>query len=283
MKQWRRLPSLPLQLFIITVLPLTALLLLITFGSLGLHQRAMRNMVGERDERATRAAAAAITEQINHRQSAIRSVALQAANAVGPEHALADASYLLPDFEGGIALFSGDGMLQAASNAPEIWQARAMSERLNTFSPESAGDEAYFLPPFIDPVSSEELTLIAATVDGLTAVGAFSPTSLARREVGRLMDELRQEVGCRRNRIVGFGLPQVFIAFAVLFIGIIANSRRVGQQMENRHCRGNACSLQAQEIDNRCVERQQFPVDQLQRRNRGKQLGDRCRVEAHLQ
>ena len=28
-KRWRRIPSLPLQLFIITVLPLTALLLLI--------------------------------------------------------------------------------------------------------------------------------------------------------------------------------------------------------------------------------------------------------------
>lgn len=107
-KRWRRIPSLPLQLFIITVLPLTALLLLIAFGSLGLHQRAMRTMVGERDERAARAAAAAITEQINHRLSAVRGVALQAANAAtGPEHALADAAYLLPDFEGGVGPFFG--------------------------------------------------------------------------------------------------------------------------------------------------------------------------------
>lgn len=180
-KRWRRIPSLPLQLFIITVLPLTALLLLIAFGSLGLHQRAMRTMVGERDERATRAAAAAITEQINHRLSAIRSVALQAANgANGPDHALADAAYLLPDFEGGIALFGADGTLVAASNGPEIWLARTVPERLRTTRGAFNEHDAFFLPPFVDPVQGEELVLVAAVAGDITAVGAFSPAALAR-------------------------------------------------------------------------------------------------------
>ena len=180
-RRWRRIPSLPLQLFIITVLPLTALLLLIAFGSLGLHQRAMRTMVGERDERATRAAAAAITEQINHRLSAIRSVALQAANGVnGPDHALADAAYLLPDFAGGIALFAADGTLVAASNGPEIWLARTVPERLRTIPGVTAAQDAFFLPAFVDPVQGEELVLVAATAGDITAVGAFSPAALAR-------------------------------------------------------------------------------------------------------
>ena len=180
-KRWRRIPSLPLQLFIITVLPLTALLLLIAFGSLGLHQRAMRTMVGERDERATRAAAAAITEQINHRLSAIRSVALQAANGVnGPDHALADAAYLLPDFAGGIALFAADGSLIASSNGPEIWLARTVPERLRTIPGVTAAQDAFFLPAFVDPVQGEELVLVAAAAGDITAVGAFSPAALAR-------------------------------------------------------------------------------------------------------
>ena len=180
-KRWRRIPSLPLQLFIITVLPLTALLLLIAFGSLGLHQRAMRTMVGERDERATRAAAAAITEQINHRLSAIRSVALQAANGTnGPDHALADAAYLLPDFAGGIALFAADGSLIASSNGPEIWLARTVPERLRTIPGVTAAQDAFFLPAFVDPVQGEELVLVAATAGDITAVGAFSPAALAR-------------------------------------------------------------------------------------------------------
>ncbi len=181
LKRWRSIPSLPLQLFIITVLPLTALLLLIAFGSLGLHQRAMRTMVGERDERATRAAAAAITEQIHHRQSAVRSVALQAANAVGPEHALADAAFLLPDFEGGVALFTTDGDLLAASNGLEIWQARPSPTRPRAFSANPSAGEAYFLPPFTDPHSGEELALVAATAGDFTAVGAFSPAAMVRR------------------------------------------------------------------------------------------------------
>jgi len=190
MKRWR---SLPLQLFIITVLPLTALLLAIAFGSLGLHQRAMRAMVGERDGRATRAAAAAITEQIHHRQSAIRGVALQAANmTTDPEHALADASYLLPDFEGGIALLTTDGDLLAASNGLEVWQARTVSERLRDFPANPSTDTAYFLPPFFDPIRGEELMLVVATADEYTAVGAFSPSSLARRALAGIFGSSEQ-------------------------------------------------------------------------------------------
>ena len=40
------------QLFAVTVLPLTLLLLVIAFGSVSMHQRDMRGLVGERDERA---------------------------------------------------------------------------------------------------------------------------------------------------------------------------------------------------------------------------------------
>ncbi len=173
-RRWRRIPSLPLQLFIITVLPLTALLLLITFGSLGLHQRAMRTMVGERDERATRAAAAAITEQINHRLSAILSVALQAANgANGPDHALADAAYLLPDFEGGIALFAADGSLIASSNGPENWLVRTTPERLRTIPGVTAAQGAFFLSNFVDPVQGEEMVLVAAAAGDIRLLALF--------------------------------------------------------------------------------------------------------------
>lgn len=180
MKRWRSIPSLPLQLFIITILPLSALLLAIAFGSLGLHQRAMRTMVGERDERATRAAAAAISEQINHRQSAIRSIALQSANSDGPEHALEDSSYLLSDFEGGIALFSAEDELLTASNSSDFWQTVVL-ESVQDSSLNANSEESFFLSPVTDPESGEMLALVAATAESVTAVGAFSPASLTRR------------------------------------------------------------------------------------------------------
>ena len=59
--------SLTLQLFAFVILPLTALLIAVAIGSLYLHVQAMRDLVGERDERAARAAAAALDEQLAHR------------------------------------------------------------------------------------------------------------------------------------------------------------------------------------------------------------------------
>jgi hypothetical protein len=47
--RWR---GLNLQFFALIFLPLTGILFFITFGSLNLHQDAMRTLVGERDERA---------------------------------------------------------------------------------------------------------------------------------------------------------------------------------------------------------------------------------------
>lgn len=170
----------PLQLFVLTVLPLTALLLVIAFGSVSLHQRAMRAMVGERDERATRAAAAAITEQLSHRRAAIRSLALQAAAANDPQHALADAAFMAPDFEGGMALFAANGALLVAAGGAEIWQAAGTASLLATISGENEPAETQFIFPFTDPGSGEELMLVWATAGEFTAVGAFSPANLVR-------------------------------------------------------------------------------------------------------
>ncbi|HID54452.1 MAG TPA: HAMP domain-containing protein [Anaerolineae bacterium] len=173
--RWR---GLPLQLFVFTVLPLTVLLLVIAFGSLFLHQRAMRRLVGERDERATRAAASAITEQLNHRSAAMRSLALRASDTQDGEHVLADVVFLLPDFSGGIALFDADGRLQATSNATPTWELTAAPDLITAIPPETV----QFSSPFTDPLTGEEMILtIARAPDGMTAVGAFYPAVLAQK------------------------------------------------------------------------------------------------------
>jgi signal transduction histidine kinase len=177
----KRLRSLPLQLFVLIVLPLTALLLLIAFGSLYLHQEAMRTLVGERDERAARAAATAITEQLNHRQSAIYSLALHAMNASDPAHALADVAFLFPDFEGGMALYSADNTFLSATNHNEIWGTQTFVEHLDSLPQENDAHDIWFLPVFSDALSAEVLLPVAATTDHFIAVGAFSPANLARR------------------------------------------------------------------------------------------------------
>ena len=179
-KRWR---GFPLQLFVFIILPLTVLLMGIAFGSLALHQRAMRTLVGERDERATRATATAITEQINHRAAAVHSLALQAAATGNPEHTLTDATSFLPDFEGGLAIFNTDGTLLAATNDVDSWEGREVILRLADASlAYDLRTEARFVPTFTDPDTGEEIMLVAATMpDGLMVVGAFSPANMARR------------------------------------------------------------------------------------------------------
>lgn len=180
LRHWR---GLPLQLFALTVLPLAVLLVIVAFGSLALHQQAMRMLVGERDERATRAAAAAITEQLNHRASAIRSLALRATDNNDLDHVLADAAFILPDFEGGLALFNVSGVLLASSNAPDVWRSRFVEQSLaETINKNASENEPQFLNTFADPDSGEDVMLVMVTTpDNLVVIGAFYPASLARR------------------------------------------------------------------------------------------------------
>lgn len=180
LKRWR---GFPLQLFVFIILPLTVLFVAIAFGSLALHQRAMRALVGERDERATRAAATAITEQLNHRAATVRSLALHATATGDPTGTLNDATAFLPDFEGGLAFFDADGELLAATNSADIWQDRDVIRRMS--DPDLPYDpryEAQFIPAFTDPGSGEEIIIVTTkTPDGVTTMGAFSPANMARR------------------------------------------------------------------------------------------------------
>lgn len=176
MHRWR---GLPIQLFILTILPLTLLLLVIAFGSLLLHQQSMRQLVGERDERATRAAASAISEQLKHRAAAVRSLALRAADLGSPEHVLTDALFLLPDFDGGIAFYDAANALLASSNASATWEVTVVPQQLATR--QAPSNTALFSGPFIDPGSGREMILVTSTTpEGITAAGAFSPASLAQ-------------------------------------------------------------------------------------------------------
>jgi signal transduction histidine kinase len=173
--RWR---GLPIQLLILTILPLTLLLLGIAFGSLFLHQRSMRQLVGERDERATRAAASAIAEQLKHREAATRSLALRAADLENPQHVIDDALFLSPDFEGGIALYDAGANLLASSKKTITWEPSLIQRQLAAST--TLPDTAQFSGPFTDPTSGQEMVLVTATTpQGITAAGAFSPASLA--------------------------------------------------------------------------------------------------------
>lgn len=169
------------QLLIYTILPLTLLLAGVAYGGLRLHQRAMRQMVGERDERAVRAAAAALEEQLQGRAAVVESLALHT-SIVEPVQALADMSAFGDDFTG-LALFDSEGGMLAADD-PAWWQQPAVGAALRAIGGDAT---ARFSPTFTDPATGQATLLIVAASEGRRAAGAIAPAALARDVIGRVV------------------------------------------------------------------------------------------------
>jgi len=120
-----RLPpaGLVLQLFVIILLPLTLLLVGITFGSITIHQRAMRTLVGERDVRAVRIAASALSAQLENRVQELTSIELllSADSSQGVTTNLSTIAYLMPAFDSGVAVFDPQGKLLSVRGDELFW------------------------------------------------------------------------------------------------------------------------------------------------------------------
>lgn len=170
---WR---GLTVQLLAITVLPLTVLLLLIAFGSVSLHQRDMRALVGERDERAVQAAAAALASELHHRAANISQlVALaefsEAASSIQTTEDLA------ADFDGGLAYLDSDGRLITSTPAKGLWS--GITQNISLASSSDQGP--VFSSSFLDPNSKKHFVIVSQALPArnLIVAGAFSPETLA--------------------------------------------------------------------------------------------------------
>ncbi|MBP1608454.1 MAG: multi-sensor signal transduction histidine kinase [Acidobacteria bacterium] len=180
---WR---GLILQLFLVTVLPLTLLVIAFTFGSLVLHQRAMRSLVGERDQLAVRTAAGALTEQVRQRVNAVRllSVNAQGVNTDDLNDLLSSIDFLQPDFDYGLAFFSNDGVLETATGDPALWE-RPLAALVPDYETLLARNESAIVVPgtFAYSQTGDRLVLILAADPNRQriTVGAFSAATLAQR------------------------------------------------------------------------------------------------------
>ncbi len=183
---WR---GLPLQLFAVTVLPLTLLLLIIAFGSVSLHQRDMRALVGERDERAVQSAAAALESELHHRMATISNLAFMVGLSENfTLEKLPSTNDSTNDFDGGLAILDSDGILIAGTNPPlgaprnGLWNwVEANQKRLPLASSLDPGP--VISSPFLDPNSKRTFVIISAysSEREMIAAGAFSPETLATR------------------------------------------------------------------------------------------------------
>jgi two-component system sensor histidine kinase UhpB len=150
----------------------------------------MRQMVGERDERATRAAASAMSEQLSRRGAAIQSLATHAKH-VNPAVALADMASFRIDFVG-MALFGEDGSILAADDE-EWWQQMLPlvqpAVRARQFRSDSLAATSDFLPVFVDPFTGQFRVIVLASEPGgaITAAGVFDPTDITRDALSQVV------------------------------------------------------------------------------------------------
>jgi hypothetical protein len=134
--------------------------------------------VGERDERAVQAAAAAMASELHHRAANISNLVALAeiSNDTTFNHVTKD---LITDFDGGLAYLALDGSLITSTGSVELW----MSLDQNPVSIASApAAEPVFSSPFLDPGSNRLFVIVSQIIPSqdMIVAGAFSPEILAR-------------------------------------------------------------------------------------------------------
>jgi signal transduction histidine kinase len=181
-----------LQLLGVIILPLAVLVLVFALGSAWLHQRAMREMVGERDALAVRAAAGALSTEIHHRIAAIRGLALRAGDSETiSRETLASYDFLAPDFDLGLAVFSFEGeLLIGSAENGLVWGALASQTDFTNFIQRSteSGEISEWMYKDVPAV----LVSVSSPDKGLVVVGGISAEALAGHIVTNVLPGERE-------------------------------------------------------------------------------------------
>ena len=183
--KWR---GFTLQLFLITVLPLTALLLVVAFGSQRLHHEAMRSLVGDRDLRTVRAASSSLEREISHLASTIQILSRSLSDKSDLSSLILRPEEISSTFDGGIALYSIDGRLIRSSTTLIDWQT-IPAQIPDTFKTALENNPQPTFSTLISQAgNSNSYIFIAALTDQKEVlVGAFSPDRMIQNAIGSLV------------------------------------------------------------------------------------------------
>ena len=181
------LPGVPwrgftLQIFLTIVVPLVIILVGIVIASQSLHHDAMRQLVGDRDLRAVRAATNSLTHAINDRATELEALSYQvsATAAASADAATLDRMAGIYGFDGGLALFDGQGKLLAHSTGavPEILDYSRLSAAA-VLPVNSAGQVRMAQP--VKSADGRWMSLaLSQPSPSIRLAGAFTPAAIAR-------------------------------------------------------------------------------------------------------
>lgn len=179
-----RWQNLTVQVVVLVILPLTVIVLVVAFGGTRLHHSAMRSLVGERDERATRSIAQAINAQLLHRADLIQSLAIRASREPSLDEIFESSTFLNQEFDMGLAYLTQEGSLFSRRGDTITWNTLLeisefpMTDDIITL--ESGIDFSQALPY---PGSDNFIIIVYARSDHLSpiALGAFTVASVAHQ------------------------------------------------------------------------------------------------------
>lgn len=176
-----------LQLFLITILPLTALLLVVAFGSQMLHHDAMRSLVGDRDLKTVLSTSRSLERELSHVSNTLQFMARGldeqtnfAALFIRPEEIAAI-------FDGGMALFSASGQVIQSSSTAIDWPS-IPAEFSMAFKADKSAEDAPIFSTILPSSSDLPVYVLVAstTAQGNILIGAFS----AERLIGLNVNDL---------------------------------------------------------------------------------------------
>lgn len=166
-----RLDGLRLQLLGLIILPFSLVLLAVALVGVQVHQQAMRRLVAERDERAVRSAAAALSERLLHHEAAITALAQRLSDGAPPERVMGQAQDEIATFNRGLAVFDEAAQVLATSVPAASWSGRPVGQLIA-----ASGTSPRFSPTFIE--SGSPIVMIATRAGGSFVVGAFATRML---------------------------------------------------------------------------------------------------------
>ncbi len=201
------------QLFLILVLPLTIVILIVAFGSQTLHHDAMRALVGDRDLKAVRAAADSLEQEISHRTSVIKILAIEVGNQSNLDALSPEQQEIAASFDGGIALYSPDGHLITATSPADFLQTMATSLTGFLDSVQASQKGPVYSSPLSNQNEKKAVVLVGTTTNnGNILVGAFAPTTLIQNTLSRFIGTSQMTAIVVGKNSAGNGFETIFRA-----------------------------------------------------------------------
>ena len=177
--RWQKLT---VQVVALVFLPLTILVLVVAIGSTSLHQTAMRNLVGERDERAARSVANAINAQLLLRADLIQSLAIRGNEEASLDDILESSAFLDQEFDLGLAYLTPQGSLITSRGDIANWDNLFEIVQLPMDKGDLGFDSGVHFTKVIPSPNSDNFIVLIYARSGPSnpiAVGAFTVASVA--------------------------------------------------------------------------------------------------------